>query len=185
MGEADHDPNELPRSILVVDDDDVFRRRLARALSDRGLRVVEASSAAEALALTTDVSPELASVDLRMPDRDGLALVRELHRRDPTTRIVVLTGFGSIATALDAVRLGATHYLTKPVDADELLAAFDPPRESSPKRVSLQEIERAHIESVMTSCGGNITQAARILGIHRRSLQRKLSSKAGDRSRTP
>jgi two-component system response regulator RegA len=114
-----------------------------------------------------------------------LEVVRELHRIDPSTRIVVLTGYGSIATALEAVRLGATHYLTKPADVDEIIAALDrDPREPAdpsladgelPETPSLARVEWEHIQRVLTDCDGNITKAAERLGIHRRSLQRKLA----------
>lgn len=166
-------------TILVVDDDERLRSRLARALSVRGLVVTAVGSGAEALEEATRSSPELALVDLRMPGMSGLDLVRELHRRDETTRIVVLTGYGSIATALDAVRLGAVHYLTKPADIDEILAAFSrgathAERFDAVTVLSLDVVEREHIERVLDECGGNITAAAKRLRIHRRSLQRKL-----------
>jgi two-component system response regulator RegA len=135
-----------------------------------------------ALATAREESPELAVVDLRMPGGSGLTLVRELKAIDAATSVVVLTGYGSIATALEAVRLGATHYLTKPADVDEILASFD--RSTAPagdatslehEVASLARAEWEHIHRVLTDCGGNISQAARRLGIHRRSLQRKLS----------
>src|SRR5690606_31690790 len=111
-------------SILVVDDDAVFRERVARALEDRGYDVRTASAPAEALALARTESPELALVDLRMPGGSGLELVRDLKDIDPATKVVVLTGYGSIATATEAMRLGATHYLPTPATVDEILAAF-------------------------------------------------------------
>jgi two-component system response regulator RegA len=174
-------PPELV-SILLVDDDDTFRQRLARALAQRGYDVREADSPATAVALASEESPELALVDLRMPGGSGLELVRDLVRIDPATNVVVLTGYGSIATALEAVRLGATHYLSKPADADEILAAFARKHQSpgdAPLHVpdavpSLARIEWEHIQRVLTDCGGNVSQAARLLGVHRRSLQRKL-----------
>ena len=169
-------------SIMLVDDDDRFRSRMARAFEERGYEVQQAESYDAALAIATDESTELAAVDLRMPGKSGLELVRELHRIDPSTRIIVLTGYGSIATALEAVRLGARHYLTKPADLDELITAFDraPDTEASAEAVtaetpSLARVEWEHIQRVLTDCGGNITKAAEKLGIHRRSLQRKLS----------
>ncbi|AKF10097.1 response regulator transcription factor [Sandaracinus amylolyticus] len=169
-------------SILVVDDDDVFRERLARALAQRGLAVRTARDADEAATLANAESPELALVDLRMPGPSGLALIRTLLDIDPHTRVVVLTGYGSIATALEAVRLGAVHYLQKPADVDEILAAFHrdelplSPELSPPATVpSLARAEWEHIQRVLTDCGGNVSQAARLLGLHRRSLQRKLS----------
>ncbi len=169
------------RTVLVVDDDERFRSRLLRAFEERGFEARGAADVDEALALARAESPEYAVADLRMPGRSGLDLVRELKVLDPTTRIVVLTGYGSIATAVEAVRLGAVHYLTKPADLEEIIAALDrdahphdapePPSEVA----SLARIEWEHINRVLTDCGGNISQAARLLGLHRRSLQRKLS----------
>ena len=112
-------------SVFVVEDDERFRERLARALESRGCDVRAFGSAEDALAAAAQESPELAVVDLKLPGASGLDVVRGLHAVDPTTRIVVLTGYGSIATALESVRLGAVNYLTKPVDADQVLAAFD------------------------------------------------------------
>ncbi len=170
------------RSILVVDDDATFRARLVRAFESRGFDARGAADVDDAIAAARAESPELAVVDLRMPGRSGLELVRELKAIDATTNVVVLTGYGSIATALEAVRLGATHYLTKPADVDEILAAFDRAKHSPDESVavehevaSLARAEWEHIHRVLTDCGGNISQAARLLGIHRRSLQRKLS----------
>jgi two-component system, response regulator RegA len=174
------------RSILVVDDEDAFRERLVRALADRGFEAKGAATIREALEMCQQESPECAIVDLRIVDGSGLSLVRELHVLDPTTRIVVLTGYGSIRTALDAVRSGAIHYLTKPADLDEIIAALNhdgspealPPPTSVP---SLDRVEWEHIDRVLTSSGGNITQAAALLGLHRRSLQRKLSKRPSQR----
>lgn len=170
------------RSILLVDDDERLRTRMARAFSERGYDVRQADGYGSAVASARAESPELASVDLRMPGKSGLELVEALHQIDAATRIVVLTGYGSIATALEAVRLGATHYLTKPVDVDELIAAFDRGPDSagavdgtSTETPSLARVEWEHIQRVLTDCGGNITKASEVLGIHRRSLQRKLA----------
>ena len=116
---------ESARTLLLVEDDETFRTRLARAFRDRGLVVTEAGTAEAAIAAARTDSPELAVVDLRLPRASGLDVVRELWRSIPTTAVVVLTGYGSIATALEAVRLGARHYLTKPADADQILAAFE------------------------------------------------------------
>jgi two-component system, response regulator RegA len=170
---------ETGSSILVVDDDDVFRNRLARALAARGHDVRVATGHDEAVAQARADSPELAVVDLRMPGRGGLEVVRALLQIDPGTRIIVLTGYGSIATAVEAIQLGAVNYLSKPADADEILAAFQVPRESPdpampPAAPSLARAEWEHINRVLADSGGNISEAARRLGIHRRSLQRKL-----------
>jgi len=175
----------LPRSILIVDDEAPLRERLVRAMRDRGLDARGAADGDEALALAREDSPELAVVDLRMPGRGGLEVVRELVAIDPSTRVIVLTGYGSIATAVEAMRLGAVNYLQKPADADQILAALargDAPAEGegatppvTPTEVpSLARVEWEHIQRVMHDCEGNVSQAARLLGLHRRSLQRKL-----------
>jgi two-component system response regulator RegA len=172
---------DVAPSLLIVEDDAVFRGRLARAFRERGFEVREAPNGEVALQLAQGDPPEHAVVDLRMPGLSGLEVVQGLKEADPSTVVVVLTGYGSIATALEAVRLGAAHYLTKPADADEILAAFaraGPPPASPPDEPttpSLARVEWEHINRVLADCGGNVSQAARLLGIHRRSLQRKLS----------
>jgi two-component system response regulator RegA len=171
-------------SVLVVDDDETFRSRLVRALKARDYEAHGACDGETALAMACKESPEYAVVDLRMPGISGLDVVRELKTVDPATNVVVLTGYGSIATALEAVRLGATHYLTKPADVDDIVAAWD--RANQPLdapvildgKIDVPTLARAeweHIHRVLTDCRGNISQAARLLGLHRRSLQRKLS----------
>ena len=173
-------PESRP-SLLLVDDDAVFRERLAKALAVRGCEVRTAPDAAAAVALAEAESPELAVLDLRMPGEGGLELLRRLKAIDPTTRVLMLTGYGSIATAMEAVRAGAVHYLTKPVDADTILAAFDP--EGPPEDLtgddtpSLARVEWEHIQRVLLDCEGNLSEAARRLGMHRRSLQRKAARK--------
>jgi two-component system, response regulator RegA len=167
--------------ILVVDDDERLRNRLARALTARGLSVCTASHYEEALAVAREQLPELAVIDLRMPGPSGLELIRGLKELDPETRIVVLTGYGSIATAIDAMRLGAVFYLQKPADADDVLAAFAraeaPPTESLDQDMdppSLERVKWEHVSRVLADCGGNVSEAARKLKLHRRSLQRML-----------
>jgi len=173
------DGERAARSVLVVDDDDVFRTRLGKAFQDRGFEVRLASSAEQAIRLAHQDSPEFAVVDLRMPGASGLDVVRELHGIDPATAIVMLTGYGSIATAVEAVRAGAVHYLSKPVDIDQILAAFEGKAArdmgSEVGVPSLARVEWEHIQRVLSDCEGNISRAARLLGLHRRSLQRKLS----------
>jgi two-component system response regulator RegA len=175
---------DVARSILVVEDDEVLRGRLARAFRERGYEVREAEGGESALRHAREETPEFVVVDLRMPGASGLELVRELKALDPATAIVVLTGYGSIATAVEALRLGAAHYLTKPAGVDDVLAAFAraedptaPPPESPEERQvpSLARVEWEHINRVMADCGGNVSKAARLLGLHRRSLQRKLA----------
>ena len=167
--------------LLLVDDDTTLRERLATALRERGLEVRTAGDHTEALALARAESPELAVVDLRMPGPSGLELLRDLKSIDPETRIVVLTGYGSIATTIDAMRLGAVYYLQKPADADEILAAFErgqsPPLHSSSTDFEVPSLDRVrweHISRVLGDCAGNVSEAARKLGMHRRSLQRML-----------
>jgi two-component system response regulator RegA len=166
------------QSLLLVDDDEVFRTRMARAFVERGYEVTSAHDFDSAVAHARIESPELAVLDLKMPGKSGLELVKAILEIDPQTKIVVLTGYGSIATAIDAVRLGATYYLQKPADADEILAALAGKDTTAPARPgetpSLARAEWEHIQRVLTDCGGNISEAARRLGIHRRSLQRKL-----------
>jgi len=170
--------------ILVVDDDNIFRPRLVRALEDRGLRTYGAASGVEAVKLMREVKPVRAIVDLRMNEESGLEVLQQLKAIDPALIVIVLTGYGSIATAIDAVRLGATYYLSKPADADDIVSAFaraeappldPPPPDSDDYRApSLARAEWEHINRVLSDAGGNISEAARRLGIHRRSLQRKL-----------
>lgn len=169
--------------ILIVDDDERFAERLARAFRDRGFAVRVAHSHAEATALTRESSAGWAVVDLKLPDESGLQVIHDLCNLRPGIQIVMLTGYGSVTTAVDAGRLGAIHYLSKPTDADVVLAAFDhadplqggvdPENYEAP---SLARIEWEHIQRVLAECNGNISEAARRLGLHRRTLQRKLNS---------
>jgi two-component system, response regulator RegA len=168
-------------SLLVVDDDDTLRERLARAFRDRGYDVSTAAHHDEAIERAREESPELAVVDLRMPGPSGLELIRGLKAIDPETKIVVLTGYGSIATAIDAMRLGAVYYLAKPADADDVIAAFArgelPPLEAQPSDFpapSLERVKWEHINLVLADCAGNVSEAARRLKMHRRTLQRML-----------
>jgi two-component system response regulator RegA len=167
--------------VLVVDDDDVFRKRLRRALQERGWDAHDAGNAKEALDLAGSVSPDLVLLDLKMPETSGLTLIEEIKRLDATITVIMLTGYGSIATATQALKLGADQYLSKPVDAEQILASYNELTAPSsgqtvPASVpSLARVEWEHIQRVLSDCSGNITQAARLLGIHRRSLQRKLS----------
>lgn len=170
-----------PYAILLVDDEETFRKRLALAFSRRGFIVHEAGDFEEAVQVLGEWSPEMALIDLRMPGRTGLELVAEAKRLLPEIKIVVLTGYGSIATASQAIKLGAHYYLPKPADVDEILAAFAnnsdlaimiEQDELSPP--SLARVEWEHIQRVLADCDGNISETARKLNIHRRSLQRKL-----------
>jgi two-component system response regulator RegA len=163
------------RSLLIVDDDHAFRERLVRAMRDRGFEATGVPDHPTAIGVAREESPELALVDLRLPGESGLAVVRDLKALDASTVVVVLTGYGSIATAVEAIKLGAASYLTKPADADQIVAAFDGTQPSEAAQApSLARVEWEHIQRVLTDCGGNVSRAARVLGIHRRSLQRKL-----------
>lgn len=170
----------MSETILLVDDDKAFCTALAGALRRRGFTILQAHDYDEAVSEARAWKPERAVVDLRLPGRGGLEIVAALKSEQPTIRIVVLTGYGSIATAVEAIKAGATHYLTKPAEADAVLAAFDrtevdttaePEAETKP----LEQVEWEHLQRVLTEAGGNISEAARRLGMHRRSLQRKLS----------
>jgi two-component system response regulator RegA len=174
-------------SLLVVEDDATLRDRLVRAFTERGFDARGAATAAEAQSLAEENPPELVLLDLRIGAESGLDVIPVLKALDPATRIVVLTGYGSVATAVEALRRGATHYLTKPADADEILAAFDRPpggagAAATPLQpMSLDRVEWEHINRVLVDCGGNVSETARVLGLHRRTLQRKLSKYPAER----
>lgn len=172
-------------TILLVDDDELLRQRMGKALRARGFDVVEAESAADALAALESTAPQKAVLDLRMPGGSGLDLLKEMRRLSPDTQVVMLTGYGSIAGAVEAMRLGAVGYVTKPADADQVVAAFEgePAAEleqssSEFQPPSLAEAEWNHIQQVLADCGGNLSKASRLLGIPRRTLQRKLKKLA-------
>lgn len=177
-------PSEGRATILVVDDDAVLRGTLVHAFVARGFDATGAAKVEDALSLSRKDPPEYAVVDLRLGSESGLDLVRELLREEPAMRIVVLTGYGSIATAVEATKLGAVYYLAKPADIDDILRAFGRegsvpvPFDDGAEAPSLARAEWEHINRVLADCGGNISEAARRLRIHRRSLQRKLSKSA-------
>ncbi len=169
-------------TLLLVDDDELYCRVLSGALSKRGFNVLTAHNVEQALALIGEVPPEYAVVDLNMPGESGLVLVEKLHGLSASTRIVVLTGYASIATAVEAIKLGATHYLAKPSDADEVVAALgkasgDAEAEVKEQPMSTKRLEWEHIQKVLMECDGNISATARKLSMHRRTLQRKLAKK--------
>lgn len=165
--------------ILLVDDDTVYLQRLARALRDRGCTVAAVETAESAIEAARSLAPQAAVLDLKLPGANGLACLRELRAAWPGLRVLILTGYGSIATAMEAVRQGVWDYLTKPADADQILAALkrDPSQRSAEIEISpstLDRMEWEHIQRVLEDHEGNITQTAAALGMHRRSLQRKL-----------
>ena len=168
-------------TLLVVDDDEAFRETMGAALGRRGFAVTLASNAVQAGVAAKQVELEYALVDVRMPGPSGIERVERLRAADEGTRIVVLTGFGSIANAVAAMRAGAQDYLTKPTDAAAceraLLGRVAEP-ESDDSLPSLERVEWEYLQRVLSDSGGNVSQAARRLGMHRRSLQRKLGRNA-------
>ncbi|WP_292993286.1 response regulator transcription factor [Nitrosomonas sp.] len=175
------DNNECP-SLFIVDDDKVFCDVLAKAMTKRGFSVTCASSIEDALKLAEASTPEYAIVDLKLSSESGLVLVEKLKTLDPGTRIVMLTGYASIATAVEAIKLGATHYLAKPVDADDIMAAFERTAGESTTAISAHPLsvgrfEWEYIQRVLTENDNNVSVTARILNMHRRTLQRKLAKK--------
>ncbi len=168
--------------ILVIDDDPVFNRVLLRAMAQRGFQVASATSAEEAAALIPATRAARAVLDLNIAGISGLTLIAPLLAANPDCRIVVLTGYASIATAVEAIKLGATHYLAKPTDVDAILAAFEataPQPDIAPpsQPLSVDRLEWEHIQRVLKEHDGNISSTARALKMHRRTLQRKLMKK--------
>lgn len=167
---------------LLVDDDTAFTHVLSRALERRGFRTCCAASPEEALALLADKHCQRAVVDLKMQSSSGLHLIAQLKQCQADIEIVMLTGYSSVATAVEAVKLGAVNYLCKPAATDEILAAFDnsagnPEQEIPEQRPSIDRLEWEHIQRVLTEHNGNISATARALGMHRRTLQRKLNKR--------
>jgi two-component system response regulator RegA len=166
----------------VVDDDETFCRVLCSALQGRGFEVFTAQTIDDAEAMARETQPHFAVVDLRIGQESGLVMVERLHALDEAMRIVVLTGFASIATAVEAIKLGAIHYLTKPAAVDDILKALQKTQgntEVAPaaQPISVKRLEWEHLQKVLAEHDGNISAAARALGMHRRTLQRKLAKK--------
>ena len=163
--------------ILVVDDDAIYRERLVHSLRESGYLTESAGTTDDGVQAARSFSPQAAVLDLRMPG-DGLECLKRLIDEHPGIRAVILTGYGSIATAIEAVRVGAIDYLTKPADAEQILAVLRglsaPQTKESYQPPSLERLEWEHIQRVLQDHGGNITRSAEALGLHRRSLQRKL-----------
>lgn len=173
---------DADRTLLIVDDDKPFLQRLARAMELRGFDVDTAASIAEGLARVETRAPAFAVVDMRLGDGNGLDVVEALRQRRPDARTVVLTGYGNIATAVTAVKLGATDYLSKPADADEVMRALvrsnddrAPPPENP---MSADRVRWEHIQRVYELCERNVSETARRLNMHRRTLQRILAKRA-------
>lgn len=169
-------------TLLIVDDDRTFAAVLREAFQSRGFQVRVAHDVEAGLQLAGEESPEYAVVDLKMPGPSGLELVKKLKELDENTRVVMLTGYASVATAVEAIKLGAVHYLAKPADADQILEALhrdagDASAGITPKPLSVARLEWEHIQRVLTECQGNISETARRLNMHRRTLQRKLAKR--------
>ena len=170
------------RSLLIVEDDKSFLQRLARAMEGRGFTVTTAESVADGLTQLETTSPAFAVVDMRLEDGNGLDVISALKRRRPDARAIILTGYGNIATAVNAVKLGAVDYLSKPVDADDVVAALlalEGRRAEPPENpMSADRVRWEHIQRIYELCGLNVSETARRLNMHRRTLQRILAKRA-------
>lgn len=172
----------MTQPFLVIDDDPTFTRILARSLTRRGFDVTVARNVEDALQCAKEKPPELITVDLKMEGPSGLTAIEALKEISPEAKILVLTGYASIATAVDAIKLGATNYLPKPADTDEILQALnsekaDPNLPVNHDPMSVNRLEWEHIQKVLAEHEGNISATARALGMHRRTLQRKLQKR--------
>ncbi|MCW3796342.1 response regulator transcription factor [Sphingomonas sp. BN140010] len=171
-----------PRRLVIVEDDEAFARTLSRSFERRGYTVRVARSAAELDGLLAEGAPDYAVVDLKLDGDSGLPCVATLHERDPAMRIVVLTGYASIATAVEAIKLGASHYLPKPSNTDDIEAAFgkaagDAEVPIGDRQSSIKTWEWERINQTLADTGFNISETARRLGMHRRTLARKLDKR--------
>ena len=182
--ESDMQQISLPedRTLLILEDDRPFRERLARAMEARGFAVSIAENVTQGIARAKEIAPAFAVVDLKLEDGSGLDVVENLHTVRPDARVVVLTGFGNIATAVAAVKYGAIDYIPKPADADDILAALlaapgqKPPPPENP--MSADRVRWEHIQRVYELCGHNVSETARRLNMHRRTLQRILAKRS-------
>jgi two-component system response regulator RegA len=173
-----------PRTVLIADDDALLRSAMARDLRARGYEVRTASCYEQAVTVASSHPPDWAILDLRIGERSGLEVLTAIRATSPDVTAVVMSGYGSIATAVEAMRLGAVNFLTKPVEIDDVIAALMTPQvprpltpvppEEDKSAPSVARAEWEHISRVLADCGGNISEAARRMGMHRRSLQRKL-----------
>jgi two-component system, response regulator RegA len=177
-------PTPVPteRTLLIVEDDKSFLQRLARAMEGRGFLVTTAESVADGLLQVEKAAPAFAVVDMRLGDGNGLDVISAMKKRRPEARAIILTGYGNIATAVNAVKLGAVDYLAKPVDADDVAAALlaldnrkiEPPENP----MSADRVRWEHIQRIYELCGRNVSETARRLNMHRRTLQRILAKRA-------
>ncbi|KGI77263.1 response regulator transcription factor [Oleiagrimonas soli] len=177
--------NASDAKLLIVDDDITFARVLSRALGSRGFQIEIAHDTEDALAQVQRLQPDYCVLDLKLGEQNGLQLIPQLRRQAPGMRILLLTGYASIATAVEAIKRGAHDYLAKPVDADAVVRALtggddhhadvDPGAQAPDGPLPLRRLEWEHIQRVLNECDGNISETARRLGMHRRTLQRKLA----------
>ncbi len=176
------EPVPTERTLLIVEDDRSFLQRLAKALESRGFVVTIAESVAEGLRRVEQAAPAFAVVDMRLGDGNGLEVISALKRRRPEARGIILTGYGNIATAVNAVKLGAVDYLAKPVDADDVVAALlalDHKQIAPPENpMSADRVRWEHIQRIYEMCNRNVSETARRLNMHRRTLQRILAKRA-------
>lgn len=182
VSETGHTAMQGERSLLIVDDDRPFLSRLAKAMESRGYTVVTAASVGDGLSALSKSAPDYAVVDVRLGDGNGLDVISELKRMHPSTRSLVLTGYGNIASAVTAIKLGAHDYLAKPADADEIDAALQGAAlEKAPIPETLMSADRVrweHIQRIFELCDRNVSETARRLNMHRRTLQRILAKRA-------
>ena len=176
------DQQQEDRSLLIVDDDEPFRNRLERAMERRGFTVRTAESCAAAVEAANESPPAYAVIDLRLGDGNGLDVVEVIHRQRPDARVVMLTGYGNITTAVAAVKAGAVDYLSKPADADDvekaLLAKSDEMPDPPENPMSADRVRWEHIQRVYELCNRNVSETARRLNMHRRTLQRILAKRS-------
>src|SRR6266852_5673695 len=182
MSEVGVVAREVDASLLIVDDDKAFLERLARAMEGRGFEVKTADSVAAGIAAVQESPPAFAVVDMRLGDGSGIEVISALKDRRPEARGIILTGYGNIATAVNAVKLGAVDYLSKPADADDVAAvllARDGGKVEPPENpMSADRVRWEHIQRIYELCGRNVSETARRLNMHRRTLQRILAKRA-------
>ena len=170
------------KSLLIVDDDKVFQQRLARTMEKRGFQIDTADGVQEAVSKIAMKPPAFAIVDMRLEDGNGLDVIEAMRQRRPDSRAIILTGYGNIATAVTAVKLGAIDYLAKPADPDDILAALArKPEEKAPppeNPMSADRVRWEHIQRIYELCDRNVSETARRLNMHRRTLQRILAKRA-------
>ena len=170
------------KSLLIVDDDNPFRERLGRAMEKKGFEVIQAESVQKGIQFVKEKKPAFAVVDLRLADGNGLEVVKQIQNSNSTSRIIMLTGYGNIPTAVAAIKEGAIDYLAKPADADDVEKALlaDPEKKAEPPEnpMSADRVKWEHIHRVFELCNRNVSETARRLQMHRRTLQRILSKRS-------